>query len=134
MAPGRRPPPPRRDAINVSFAWQDPFFGFARFYDSPMVAPRSVNWGCIQDPEMDKLRPRARLVHPSRDIARRKLHERAVEESYFLSGATTSSARAVTQGEGLRAGEKLVPGFLHGSMTIDRTTRLPATWLSAVWS
>ena len=34
----------------------------ARFYDSRMVAPRSVNWGWVQSPEFDKLRrQRARL-------------------------------------------------------------------------
>ena len=85
-------------AINVSFSWQDPFFGFARFYDSRMVAPRSVNWGWIQDAEMDKLVAKARgsFDAKARDIALSKLHERAVEESYFLFWVHDVGPRALS--------------------------------------
>lgn len=73
-------------AINVTFATQDPFFAFARFYDSRMVAPRSVNWGWIQDPEFDKLVAAARssFEPKARDEALARLHARAVEQAAFL--------------------------------------------------
>ena len=73
-------------AINVTFATQDPFFAFARFYDSRMVAPRPVNWGWIQDPEFDKLVAGARSAFDpkERDAALGRLHARAVEQAAFL--------------------------------------------------
>jgi ABC-type transport system substrate-binding protein len=85
-------------ATNVSFAWQDPFFGFARFYDSRMVAPRSVNWGWIQNPELDKLVAAARGSFDSkaRDVAISKLHERVVEDSYFLFWVHDTGPRALS--------------------------------------
>jgi peptide/nickel transport system substrate-binding protein len=85
-------------ATNVSFAWQDPFFGFARFYDSRMVAPRSVNWGWVQDPEFDKLVAAARGAFDpkARDVALARLHERAVEESYFLFWVHDTGPRAMS--------------------------------------
>jgi len=85
-------------AINVSFAWQDPFFGFARFYDSRMVAPRSVNWGWVQQPEFDKLVAAARgAFDPAeRDRALARLHERAVEQAAFLFVAHDVGPRALS--------------------------------------
>lgn len=85
-------------AINVSFAWQDPFFGFARFYDSRMVAPRSVNWGWVQNEEFDKLVKDARSSFDAkqRDAALARLHERAVEESYFLFWVHDVGPRAMS--------------------------------------
>src|SRR5712671_207452 len=85
-------------AINVSFAWQDPFFGFARFYDSRMVAPRSVNWGYIQNPELDKLVADARgsFDVKARDAALARLHERVVEDSYFLFWVHDTGPRALS--------------------------------------
>lgn len=85
-------------AINVSFAWQDPFFGFARFYDSRMVAPRSVNWGWVQNPELDKLVANARgsFDAKARDAAIAKLHERVVDESYFLFWVHDTGPRAMS--------------------------------------
>ena len=85
-------------AINVSFAWQDPFFGFARFYDSRMVAPRSVNWGWVQEPELDKMVAAARSSFDAkaRDAALAKLHERVVEESFFLFWVHDVGPRAMS--------------------------------------
>jgi ABC-type transport system substrate-binding protein len=85
-------------AINVSFAWQDPFFGFARFYDSRMVAPRSVNWGWVQQPEFDKLVAAARGAFDpvERDRAISRLHERAVEQAAFLFVAHDVGPRALS--------------------------------------
>jgi len=85
-------------AINVSFAWQDPFFGFARFYDSRMVAPRSVNWGWVQDPEFDKLVAAARGTFDAaaRDKALAALHERAVDQAAFLFVAHDVGPRALS--------------------------------------
>jgi peptide/nickel transport system substrate-binding protein len=73
-------------AITVSFATQDPFFAFARFYDSRMVAPRSVNWGWIQDQQFDKLVAAARssFDEKERDAALGRLHAYAVEQAAFL--------------------------------------------------
>jgi ABC-type transport system substrate-binding protein len=73
-------------AINISFATQDPFFAFARFYDSRMVAPRSVNWGWVQDPEFDKRVAAARgeFDPVKRDAAIAKLHEYAVDQAAML--------------------------------------------------
>jgi peptide/nickel transport system substrate-binding protein len=86
------------NAINVSFAWQDPFFGFARFYDSRMVAPRSVNWGYIQDPELDKLvaATRGAFDTKARDAALAKLHEKVVDDSYFLFWVHDTGPRALS--------------------------------------
>jgi ABC-type transport system substrate-binding protein len=86
------------NAINVSFAWQDPFFGFARFYDSRMVAPRSVNWGYVQNPELDKLVADARgsFDAKARDAALARLHERVVEDSYFLFWVHDTGPRALS--------------------------------------
>jgi ABC-type transport system substrate-binding protein len=83
---------------NVSFAWQDPFFGFARFYDSRMVAPRSVNWGYVQDPELDKLVAAARgsFDAKQRDAALAKLHAKVVDESYFLFWVHDTGPRALS--------------------------------------
>jgi ABC-type transport system substrate-binding protein len=85
-------------ATNVSFAWQDPFFGFARFYDSRMVSPRSVNWGWVQTPEFDKLVQEARSSFDAkqRDAALARLHERAVEESFFLFWVHDTGPRAMS--------------------------------------
>ena len=82
----------------MSFSWQDPFFGFARFYDSRMVAPRSVNWGWIQNPELDKLVAAARgsFDGKARDLAISKLHERVVEDSYFLFWVHDTGPRALS--------------------------------------
>jgi len=85
-------------AINVSFATQDPFFAFARFYDSRMVSPRSVNWGWIQDPEFDKLVAAARSSFEAkeRDAALGRLHARAVEQAAFLFVVHDTGPRALS--------------------------------------
>jgi peptide/nickel transport system substrate-binding protein len=85
-------------AINVSFATQDPFFAFARFYDSRMVAPRSVNWGWIQDPQFDKLVADARgnFGGKERDAALGRLHAYAVEQSSFLFVVHDTGPRALS--------------------------------------
>lgn len=85
-------------AINVSFATQDPFFAFARFYDSRMVAPRSVNWGHIQTPEFDKLvaTARASFDGKERDAALGRLHAHAVEQAAFLFVVHDTGPRALS--------------------------------------
>ena len=85
-------------AINVSFATQDPFFAFARFYDSRMVAPRSVNWGWVQDPELDKLVAGARgeFDAKKRDAAIAKLHERVVDQAAMLFVVHDTGPRALS--------------------------------------
>jgi peptide/nickel transport system substrate-binding protein len=85
-------------AINVSFATQDPFFAFARFYDSRMVSPRSVNWGWIQDPEFDKLVAAARssFEGKERDAALGRLPARAVEQAAFLFVVHDTGPRALS--------------------------------------
>ena len=86
-------------AINVSFATQDPFFAFARFYDSRMVAPKSVNWGWIQDPQFDKLVAAARgsFDGKERDAALGRLHAYAVEQSPFLFVVHDTGPRAISK-------------------------------------
>ena len=86
-------------AINVSFATQDPFFAFARFYDSRMVAPRSVNWGWIQDPQFDKLVAAARgsFEGTERDAALGRLHAYAVEQAPFLFVVHDTGPRAISK-------------------------------------
>ena len=88
-------------AINVSFATQDPFFAFARFYDSRMVSPRSVNWGWIQDPEFDKLVAAARSDVRSegpRRRARPAARPRGRAGGVPVRGARHRPARAVAAG------------------------------------
>jgi ABC-type transport system substrate-binding protein len=86
------------NGINISFATQDPFFAFARFYDSRMVAPRSVNWGWVQDPEFDKRVAAARgsFDAKERDAALAKLHEYAVEQVPFVFVAHDVGPRALS--------------------------------------
>lgn len=74
------------NTINVSIATIDPFFALARFADSRMAPPVSNNWGFINDPELDRLTATARNTFEgeARDAALAKIHERLVNEAYFL--------------------------------------------------
>lgn len=74
------------NTTNVSVATIDPFFALARFADSRMAPPVSNNWGFINDPELDKLVAAARTTFDgdARDVALSKIHEKLVDEAYFL--------------------------------------------------
>jgi len=57
-----------------------------------------VNWGWIQNDEFDKLVKDARSSFDAkqRDAALARLHERAVEESYFLFWVHDTGPRAMS--------------------------------------
>ena len=63
-----------------------------------MVAPRSVNWGWIQEPEFDKLVSDARGTFggKERDLALGRLHAHAVEQAAFLFVVHDTGPRALS--------------------------------------
>ncbi len=74
------------DAINVSYATQDPFSSFTRFLRSSLHAPAGVNWGYYSDPEMEKLLDAAQLAFDpaARDAALSRVHEKMVNDAVMI--------------------------------------------------
>jgi len=74
------------DAVNISYATQDPFSAFARFMRSGFHAPAGVNWGFYNDPEMDKLLDAAQLAFEpeARDAALARVHEKMVNDAVMI--------------------------------------------------
>jgi len=86
------------NAINVSYAAMDPFFGMVRFTSTGTFPPVSNNWGYFGNPEFDKLIAEARTQFDDkkRDVALSKLHARIVEEAPFVWIAHDVGPRAVS--------------------------------------
>ncbi len=72
--------------INVSYTTQDPYSSFTRFLRSDLHAPKGVNWGFYNDPEMDKLLNAASSAFDpkERDGYLAKVHAREVDDAAFL--------------------------------------------------
>lgn len=72
--------------INVSYTTQDPYSSFTRFLRSDLHAPKGVNWGFYNDPEMDKLLNAASAAFDpaERDAILAKVHAREVDDAAFL--------------------------------------------------
>lgn len=72
--------------INVSYTTQDPYSSFTRFLRSDQHAPKGVNWGFYNDPEMDKLLNAASAAFDpaERDAILAKVHAREVDDAAFL--------------------------------------------------
>jgi ABC-type transport system substrate-binding protein len=86
------------NAINVTYAAMDPFFGMVRFTSSKTVPPVSNNWGYFTSEEFDKLIADARTSfdQKERDAALAKLHTRIVEEAPFVWVAHDVGPRAMS--------------------------------------
>ena len=86
------------NTTNVSIATIDPFFALARFADSRMKPPVSNNWGSIDDPELDRLVAAARTTFDpeARDGALARIHERLVDEAYFVWFLHDVAPRAIS--------------------------------------
>lgn len=86
------------NAINVTYAAMDPFFGMVRFTSTKAFPPVSNNWGYFGNAEFDGLISAARTAfdEKSRDTALAKLHERIVDEAPFVWVAHDVGPRAMS--------------------------------------
>ncbi len=84
--------------INVSYTTQDPYSAFTRFMRSDLSAPKGVNWGYYDDPEMDALlRTADGAFDPAeRDAILAKVHARAVDDAAFIWVVHDVAPRAMT--------------------------------------
>ena len=75
------------NAINVTYAAMDPFFGMVRFTSTKAFPPVSNNWGYFGSDEFDtadRRRPHEFRRQGARYAALAKLHARIVEEAPFI--------------------------------------------------
>ena len=86
------------NAINVTYAAMDPFFGMVRFTSTKTFPPVSNNWGYFGNEEFDKLIADARTAFDAkaRDAALARLHARIVEEAPFVWVAHDVGPRAIS--------------------------------------
>ncbi|HEX8164801.1 MAG TPA: ABC transporter substrate-binding protein [Beijerinckiaceae bacterium] len=86
------------NAINVTYAAMDPFFGMVRFTSTKTFPPVSNNWGFFGNEEFDKLIADARTTFDdkARDGALARLHARIVEEAPFVWVAHDVGPRALS--------------------------------------
>ena len=86
------------NAINVTYAAMDPFFGMVRFTSTKTFPPVSNNWGYFGSEEFDKLIGDARTTFEDkpRDAALARLHTRIVEEAPFVWIAHDVGPRAMS--------------------------------------
>jgi len=85
--------------INVSYTTQDPYSSFTRFLRSDLHAPKGVNWGFYNDPEMDKLLIAASAAFDpkDRDAYLAKVHQREVDDAAFLWVVHDVAPRAMSK-------------------------------------
>ena len=86
-------------AINVSYTTQDPYSSFTRFLRSDLHAPKGVNWGFYNDPEMDKLLNAASAAFDpaERDGFLAQVHAREVDDAAFVWVVHDVAPRAMAQ-------------------------------------
>ena len=86
------------NAINVSSAVMDPYFGMMRFSSEKTFPPVSTNWGYFATPEIEKLISTARNSFEPKalDEASAKLHAAIVDETPFLYVAHDMAPRAIS--------------------------------------
>jgi ABC-type transport system substrate-binding protein len=85
--------------INVSYTTQDPYSAFTRFLRSDLHAPKGVNWGFYNDPEMDKLLIAASAAFDpkERDAYLAKVHQREVDDAAFIWVVHDVAPRAMSK-------------------------------------
>ena len=86
------------NAINVSAAVMDPYFGMVRFASEKAFAPVSNNWGYFASPEVERLITEVRnaFTPQALDAASGKLHAAIVDEAPFLFVAHDVGPRAIS--------------------------------------
>ncbi|PWC11121.1 ABC transporter substrate-binding protein [Brenneria roseae subsp. americana] len=86
------------DAINVSAAVMDPFFGLMRFASEKTFPPVSTNWGYFTTPKIEELISKARNAFDPNalDAATAELHKEMVDETPFLYVAHDMAPRAIS--------------------------------------
>ncbi len=86
-------------AINVSYTTQDPYSSFTRFLRSDLHAPKGVNWGFYNDPDMDKLLNAASAAFDpaERDGFLAQVHAREVDDAAFVWVVHDVAPRAMAQ-------------------------------------
>jgi peptide/nickel transport system substrate-binding protein len=86
------------NAINVSAAIMDPYFGMVRFTSSKAFPPTSTNWGYLSDPTLDELITKARNAFDPKemDAASAQLHAALVDITPFLWVAHDVGPRAIS--------------------------------------
>lgn len=86
------------DAINVSAAVMDPFFGMMRFASEKTFPPVSTNWGFFTTPKIEALISQARNTFEPQalDAATAALHQEIVDETPFLYVAHDMAPRAIS--------------------------------------
>ncbi len=85
-------------AINNSWAFWDPDFGFLITLDSRRIAPRGSNWMNAKIPEMDKLVDEIRneFDPAKQDAVVAKLHQTSVDNALWLFGVHDLNPRAMS--------------------------------------
>ena len=72
--------------LNNSFGTPDAYSAFERFFLSDLLPPTGLNWNGLMDPEMDALLMQVRQTfdQDEQDAILRQIHERVVNEAYWL--------------------------------------------------
>jgi len=85
-AGGKSPQLKGATAINVSYATQDAFSAFTRLLRSDLAAPAGLNFGYLNDPELDILLNQAQATFDfeARNEILARVHEKMVDESLFI--------------------------------------------------
>jgi peptide/nickel transport system substrate-binding protein len=85
-------------AINNSWTWVDPDFGFLMVLDSKKIAPAGSNWMNLRDPEFDALCDQIRneFDEGKQDALMAKLHEKFVDEALWLFVVHDLNPRALS--------------------------------------
>lgn len=86
------------NAINVSSAVMDPYFGLIRFSSKKAFPPTSTNWGYFTDPKIEALITKTRNAFDPKalDAATAELHRAIVDQVPFLYVAHDMAPRAVS--------------------------------------
>ncbi|WP_216851363.1 ABC transporter substrate-binding protein [Acidisphaera sp. L21] len=86
------------DAINNSWNSMDPLSAFLRHVDSKGTPPIGLNWGFLNDPELDKLSEEARQTFDpkAQDAVLAKINARMVDQAVWIFVVHDVNPRAVT--------------------------------------
>ncbi|ACS87138.1 ABC transporter substrate-binding protein [Musicola paradisiaca] len=86
------------DAINVSAAVADPYFGMIRFATEKAFPPVATNWGFFSTPETERLIARVKqaFTPAEMDAAAAELHAAIVDQAPFLFVAHDVGPRAIS--------------------------------------
>ncbi len=87
------------DAINNSWNSMDPLSAFLRHVDSSATPPVGLNWGFLNDPELDKLCAEARETFDpkAQDEVLAKINTRMVDQADWIFVVHDVNPRAVTK-------------------------------------